>query len=247
MSKKILYPKSLFKLQLDFAFNIANHQQISLSEAIFLYTNLYVKILGFHDEKPPEKTNPKWQEIINKIPATKVKIIDYFFQLYITYQSKPPKPSNQKSFGCFAYSYHKKTNKFELHFINADKKGNLSQNRQSYRQKELINLFTSMKKDNKSHAKVFLRSWLQNIKAFNRLFPPAFTKTAKPWKVDLAQDFSHWGQFVNRHGYLKHHLTQILLKRSQKKLGHINKYFPLPCLQAETNQSAFYKYYKIQL
>jgi len=245
MPKKMPYPKSFFKLQLDFVSNIVDHQQISLSGALFLYTSFYVRVLGFHDQNLPSKANSKWQAIINNMPSTKAKIVDYFFKQYVDFQKQPPKPPNQKSFGCFAYSYHKNINKFELHFINADKKGNLSHNRQSFRQKELVNLFTSMKKENKKQAKIFLRSWLQNITAFNRLIPPDFAKIAKPWRIKLAQDNSHWGQFVNRQGHLKHHLARILLKNSKKKIDHINKYFPLPCLRAESNQAIFYNYYKI--
>jgi len=245
---KIIYPKDFFKLQLDFINLIKDHFNKDLKKCLFFYTCFYVRLLGFHDEHPPDEKDKRWQKIINKLPSDKNLWIDYFYKGYIKFEKNKPKQKkdNQVRFGrfsVFSYSYHKDENAFELHFGNRDPKGNLGRDRVSQRMFELKKMFKSMKSCKKRGAKVYLRTWLFNINAFQRLFPKEFWHSAGLWNKQLAQDLAHWGQFVDRKGNFKKELAKILLKKAKKKRKYINEYFPLPCKRSEVDQKAFYRFY----
>jgi hypothetical protein len=240
-----VFPKSFFQLQLTFVKKIRVHHHCSLIHGLFLYTCFYVRALGFSDKNPPTEKNKGWQEIIKNLPVNQKHWAGYFYQKYVDYEKVKPKRTNQKVFGCFGYSWHQDKNAFELHFHNSDPKGNLSKDRVQARTKELRQMFKSMKSQNKPTAKVFMRSWLQNINSFKRLFPEKFSEAAKPWNKQQAQDLSHWGQFVDRSGKLKRDLAEQLMRNAEKKRTYINDYFPLPCLIAEVDQNIFYKFYKL--
>jgi len=241
----LAFPKGYFQLQLDFADKMKGYRGLSLIKSIFLYTCFYARVVGFHDEHPPEENNQKWQQIIKDLPLNQNNQTDYFYEKYVDFEKNKPKKNNQLYFGCFAFSYHNDNNTFELHFRNYDQdKGNLGKDRIKVRQSELKQMFGAMKNFNKLKAKVFLRTWLFNIGAFTRLFPPKFIKASKLWNIQLAQDNSFWGQFVDRKGNLKENLAQQLRDNLKIKRSKINDYLPLPCLKSEVEQKIFYKFYK---
>lgn len=238
-----MFCKEFFALQIKFAELVGKHCKIPFEKVLFSHTSLYTRLIGYHDEVAPNKSNPKWQEILRGLPKGFKEQTNYIYQKYLDYEKSKPKKTNQKKFGCFAFSYHEKVNRFELHFSNSDPKGNLGKDRVKCRIKELKELFTTMKSCNKKGARVYLTTWLLGIEAFNRLYPPAFIKAAKPWTAQLAQNNAHWGQFVDRHGSLKKELAKQLLCNASECRSKINDYFPLPCFRSEVEQAVFYDFY----
>jgi len=240
------FSKEFFILQLEFAKIISDKHALSLRESLFKYTSFYVRLLGFSDENPPVATNPDWMKIIAEMPGDQKKQEDYFYNRYLEYENNKQQSSSEHSFGCFSYVFDTNSNKYELHFDAIDPKGNFGKDRVDARMKELQEMFVSLRREERQDATFFVRTWLLNIEAFNRLFPKEFITTAKKLQINLAQNNSHWGQFVDRHGYLKKDLAdKLLITALEKHFDHINDYFPLPALIAETSLNHFYTFYNV--
>ena len=164
------YSKDFFKLQLEFAKLFSIKHKITYEKSLFFNTCLYVRLLGYNDEHPPKISDSRWKKIIKEKPTNSIDELNYIYKLYLNFDEvKGPIP-NQKGFGCFSYSFHKNTNKFELHFRAKDEKGNLGKDRQNLRLKELTDLFKDIKA-RKINTTIFIITWLLNIPAFCRLFP----------------------------------------------------------------------------
>lgn len=241
-----LFDKDFFSLQLDFADIISKKHHLSFEVALFNYTSLYVRLIGFSDETPPLITNPLWQKIINNLQRGKEDRLEYIYREYQKYESNKSKTSNGTVYGCFSYNFHKTTNDYELHFHNADPLGNLGKDRIESRISDLKHMFSTIKSEEKKDTTFFVRTWLLNIEAFRRLFPQQFILSAKPWGINLAQDNSHWGQFLDRNNKIKQSLADELINKAKDEFHEeINLYFPLQALIARSSLHPLYSFYGI--
>lgn len=236
-----MFHKDFFKLQIEFAHLLATKRDDTFEQMLFQYTSLYVRSLGFSDTNLPSQTNPEWVKIMESLPVTPEEQTDYFYQKYLTFEKSKPATSEPRPYGCFGYVYHEATNQYELHFETVDPQGNLAKDRVEVRKTELKTMFEAIKKENKDSATFFVRTWMLNIEAFNRLFPEEFIRTKKMWDVTTAQDNAHWGQFLDRFGTMRKELAEELLANVQNEShDEINLYFPLPALKAEILVSKLY-------
>ena len=238
--------KAFFELQLDFARAVAKHYAIPFEEALYKYTSIYTRLIGFSDFDPPRQDHPNWQKFLAAFPNEENKQVDYIFSAYLEYeQNKPVVDDGQKKFGCFSYAYMAKDNKFALHFNNVDPQGNLGRDRVAVRLEELKEMFSEMKREQKPEALVYVTSWLLNIGAFTRLLPPTFVNSQTLRDKGAAQDNGWWGQFVDRNGLLKHDLAQKLRENMKQYFPKIDEYFPLKTMRAVAPQQVFYDFYQI--
>lgn len=238
-----LYTKKFFKLQFDFAELLAKKHKISLQEAIFDHTAFYIRFLGFSDTEKPSTSSPDWQEIIKNIPSDYEQKIDYFYNKYLDYEKKKEQ-GKKLHISCFHYYYHEDKNQYELHFDPTDPEGNLGADRQEIRILELRKMFNDIKKENHIDAKFFVRTWLLNINAFNRLFPEKFSGTSILWPEKKTIDNAHWGQFVDRTGEIKQDLADKLISNVTNDFHEdVNLYFPLPARYAEMPVQILIEYY----
>lgn len=239
-----LISKDFFKLQVDFAQLWSNKKNVSYDQALFENTCLYVRLLGYNDINRPSIQNNEWIKILNEKPQDTMKQVDYFYDLYIYYETtKKPSPPPT---ACFSYNYHNESNIFELHFINADSKGNFSKERTSIRYDELKKLFEDIKNKNHNDALVKIGTWMLNIDAFKRFFPLEFTEKATFLETPLTQNYTHWGQFLTKEGYLKKESALLFLNKVRSNtFDHINKYFLLPAKISFLELPYFFKFYNI--
>lgn len=240
------YPEAFFQLQVHFAHKIAAVYKIPIEKALFRYTSLYVRSIGYFDQQHPDENNPIWQSIIQNLPQSLEAQTEYFFQKHLEYEKKKlmkTPASNQIMFGCFSYSFNQQKNDFALHFTNNDPEGNLGKSRIEYRQAELKALTESIKEMNKPSATIKTTTWLLSIDAFKRLLPPTFIATPKTKNAGLAQNNAWWGQFVDREGKFREELGEILLANASHYYENIDDYFPLKTLRAESTQEVFFDYY----
>jgi len=107
-------------------------------------------------------------------------------------------------------------------------------------------MFASIKRDIKKPTNVKGASWLCNLEAYRRLFPPTCLATARVgWNDFLC--LTLWGQFLNRLGRVKSNLVvqfQECLDR-QKSLDDIEKCFPFQVFQLEQSIDEFYQFYGV--
>lgn len=238
------YSKEFFKIQLQFARIISKKRAIPYHKALYLYTCLYVRLLGYSDENRPSETNKSWIQIMNNLPKKQSEQVNYLYERYKEYELLPKPKSNMKRFGCFSYSYHTEINQFELHFGNHDPKGNLGADRIQARMEDWKNLFQSIYDEGKKDTTCKIATWLLGINAFSRLLPPDFVKEAKPINEDTAQNFTYWGPLLNRFGKIKTAMKKELLHKIRTENHiYIEDYFPRRALTSEVKTDIFFDFY----
>jgi len=101
-------------------------------------------------------------------------------------------------FGCFEYHYDQETRTVGLHFGNLDTSGlgALSTERRSERMQELRALFSDVRRHHPEAETVQGGSWLYNLPAYRRFFPPEYVATATPVRPGFTY-FDVWGQFLD--------------------------------------------------
>jgi hypothetical protein len=87
-------------------------------------------------------------------------------------------------------------------------------------------------------------SWLYNVDAYRRLFPPAYLATARV----LPGRFRHmplWGQFVDRRGAIRERAARELRERVGRvsAVDGLDACFPLPVLTVEAPVGEFVRFY----
>ena len=89
-------------------------------------------------------------------------------------------------------------------------------------------------------------SWLYNIDAYRRLFPPEYLATAKTGDAEY-QFLAQWGQFLDCHGHLKAPVAQAFLYRLARATTDedLPRCFPYPVLRLEGSVVPFYELYGI--
>jgi hypothetical protein len=114
-----------------------------------------------------------------------------------------PQFGDERHWGCFAYDWRPERRAIRIHFTNEDapEPGALSRSRIAARQAELCAMFAAACEEQPEMAWVIGGSWLYNLKAYRRLFPPAFGDSATPDEPHL-QYRALWGQFLRRDGSL---------------------------------------------
>ncbi len=243
-----IYSKDFFKLQLQFAQIISEKYECDFAEALFRFTSIYVRLLGFLDEDPPFRENTNWLKIVSDFPKNEDKQLEYIYIKYINHEKNRNRTPIANCFGCIFFKYHSKTNQYELHYNALEKESGLGYNRIQERLSDLKQLFETIQKEEKPGSTIFVRTWLLNIKAFQRLFPKIFIENAKMWDINLAQDNSHWGQFLDINGNVKLDLAEQLLTNAKSEYHeNINSYFPLKVLISEEKTAEFYRFYNIDL
>jgi hypothetical protein len=223
---------------------MSKRRKIPYTQALFLYTCIYVRLFGYIDECPPEESSPQWTGLVKNLPSTQKEQLKYIYQKYLDHENKPKPKTNQTRFGCFSYSYHKDKNQFELHFGAHDPKGNLGTNRIKARMEDWKNLFQDMYSQGKHNSTCKIDTWLLNIESFRRLLPPEFINSAHPLYTGNAQTLTYWGPLLNRFGKIKSSMKkEFLYKIKNESHKHIEDYFPRRALTSEVKTEIFYDFY----
>lgn len=242
-----LFPKEFFDIQISFATKMSTIKNVTLEETLFAYTSLPVRF-GIPFSELTED-HPVCQEYLREIKSGNISDISYQF-----YQkrekdlvSKQIQFSDRVIFGCFSYNLHPGGKSILLHFANNDtpEPGFLSEQRIPVRLDELKNMFSDIKSKYPDFKFVISSSWLFNIEAFTRLFPPEFI-SSKQIKTDY-HSMGMWGQFMNKYGGVKEDLAKQFIGRLSKAttFEELEQSFPLKELKITADLNCFYDMYKI--
>ena len=239
----MIYAKAFFDLQLTFAQKVTTLSGRPLPHVLLEYTNLYIR-LGLGREF--DAAHPTWQQYAAGLRDAK-DIGEWTYGFYVGRGGEPPGPPVVATFGCFSYG-RLDDRRIRLHFMNAEADGDtpLARERVGRRRAELTALFEHVKRRADPSSRVVGASWLYNLEAYRRLFPPAYLATARV----LPGRFRHmplWGQFLDRHGAVKEHLTRPFSDRleRQSSLDDLERCFPFQVLAVQAPVQFFYDFYAV--
>jgi hypothetical protein len=233
-----LWTQAFVALLLRFAARVAEVEGVPIDEALLTSRPLY---LNFGLKLPFSPQDPTWQEFLAGYHDA-AQPVAWTHSFYLAHARE----YGESPFGCFSYAYESEMRTVRLHFGDRDASGAgpLSEERQQVRQAELTALFADVRREVPAAEAVSGGSWLYNLAAYRRLFPPAYVRTAVPVAPAL-QFMSLWGQFLDRHGTVRPGPTTTFLDRiaTATTLDAIVRSFPLPVRAPRCPIEHFYAFY----
>jgi hypothetical protein len=237
------YPREFFEINLRFAWKVSEITQKPIKSALLHYTNLYIR-LGIGRDFDAE--NPTWQEYLDGLCQAE-DTTEWTYHFYLKRQNQVLPKSHDSPFGCFSYSIVE-ANRIRLHFHNNEPSecSPLAHEQMGKRLSELKSLFVHIKHNINNPVSVIGASWLYNLEAYRRLFPPTYLITAQV----SGNDFPYlplWGQFIDHYGRIKESMVARFLEclDKQHRLEDIEKCFPFPALHLESSIWEFYQFYGV--
>ena len=212
-------------------------------QALLDYTNLYVRLgLG----RDFDAAHPVWREYLAGLRGTDDGE-SWTYRFYLTRAELPAGPAQVTSAGCFWYS-RLDDGRIRLHFQNVETDGRspLDVERLERRTAELAALFDQVRRTWSRPPRVIGASWLYNLPAYRRLFPPSYLATARV--VDRRfRSMPLWGQFLDRRGEIRESVGREFLDRleRQSSMDRLDACFPLQVLSLDASAAEFYDFYRI--
>ena len=239
----VIYAKAFFDLQLQFAHKVTELSGLPFARVLFEYTNLYIRFGLGRDFNP---AHPTWQAYLAGLQDTNDSR-EWTHRFYLTRSEAMSAPPVVATFGCFSYALLS-GDRIRLHFQNAEtaRHSPLGAERLGHRRADLTALIGHVKRTLGERVQVIGASWLYNLDAYRRLFPVAYLATARV----LGHRFQHmplWGQFLDRHGGIKGHMTRPFLEclERQSSVERLEECFPLQVITVEASVREFYDFYGI--
>jgi len=236
----VTYGRAFFGLQVTFAEKVAALSGRSLARTLLEHTNLYMRFWlgrGF------DAAQPVWRRYLAGLAETD-DVRDWTHRFYLSRAEADVGPEVVAAFGCF--TYERRGDAIRLHFRSAEVDGDapLGSQCRDARRAELAALFAHVRQTLPVSVRVVGSSWLYNLEAYRRLFPPAYLATARV----LAGAFQHmplWGQFLDRHGEVRAEPVRSFLQRleRQSSLEGLDDCFPFQVLRLEAEAREFHDFY----
>jgi hypothetical protein len=193
------YKASFFQLQIDFAKRLAEVTNLEFSQALLDYSPIY-RLIG--------ADVALWNRYLEKLASTETQAdftVDFVRQHYF----KP----KRDSFGCFAYGLEENNTRLRIHFENIEGKGALSKERIAARHAEIKAMLTDAVAKYPQLESIRGGSWLYNLEAYRRLFPPSFV--AEPYvQEEEFQFLALWGQCLSGTGEANPQTSAYLLEKA---------------------------------
>lgn len=238
--------REFFEVQLRFAEIYAGRASRSLSEVCLRYTNLHRR-LGFgtaNDGVPSTHWGP-FADALDRCVTTADRV-----EWTIASAADANDQANAEGrFGCFRFDTPNAAGVVPIHFGNRDTSdggGPLAAAKVERRRSELREMFRSVRARYPDAHQVTGSSWLYNISAYRRLFPPEYgASTFEPPQARL-NGTSSWGQVLDHRGGVKPDVSRAVLENIRTvDVATPWRAFPLRVLRAEAAIEHFYRFYGV--
>ena len=232
--------RGYFDVQLRFAETLADRTSRPLADACLEFTNLHRRLgLGRADPGAPSAGWTRYAAGLERQDRLEWTL-DFFADI-------PPQESGTRRFGCFSYELLNPGDVVRIHFSNrdsADGRGPLARAKADRRISELREMFGHIHAHHPDAKTVRGGSWLYNLEAYRRLFPPEYAaSTFEPEQVRL-DGTSSWGQLLDFRGLVKPAVRQALLDNiASVDIAAAWTAFPMRALGAEGEIERFYRFY----
>jgi hypothetical protein len=211
------YP--FIELQVDFCKELTKRFGIPFEESVLNYTNLG-RQLGLNDSS----------ELSDRFFTFATETLDLAQWTWQFYSNLPAKPlSSKRIFGYFNYDVRDVV-VLRMHLVGTENSpmSVLGSEFQSQRIQEITELQRHVA-NNEPHV-LYAKgcSWLYNLEAYQRLFPPKFIQAMAEPDYDQFSYLSLWGQFLNRDGSIRQNFAKDLFSRldSISDIGSLMACFP---------------------
>lgn len=233
------YSRAFFEFQLFFAHQLATKFRQPLAEILYRYTTFTVSF-GADD----------WAQYIAGLEQASDPTA-WTYQWYLDRRDLEPAPTDTEFyghplFGCFYYNIRDGI-VIRPHFIKNDLPGMrpLSRARMDVRHDELRCMFTYIHRNVPEAQIVRGNTWMYNLEAYRRLYPPSFVATLP---ISTEEEFHYlalWGQCFDRDWNPKRDVTEMLMQRVGEldDLADLRLCFPYQIRCPECSIVDFYAYY----
>lgn len=237
----MVYAKTFFDLQWQFADKVTAVSALPLVRVLFEYTNLYIR---FGCGRDFQSDHPIWQAYLAGLQDAD-DAREWTYRFYLTRDEALAGPPVMATFGCFSYA-RVPGDRIRLHFHNTRMEGHSSLGVAcvDQRRADLTALFAHVQRTLPERTHVVGVSWLYNLEAYRRLFPASYIATARVMQ-NRFRAMPLWGQFLNRHGGLKEQMTRPFLAHlaQQTCVERLHECFPFQVLTVEAPVQEFYAFY----
>lgn len=235
------YPVGFFSLTYTFARRAAQLNKCSLAEALLRYTHLYMAFGLGRSFNPSAR---EWQGFLAGLDDAEDPAV-WMHATCHRLTKRAPARVPEPAFGCFAYDLWD-GGRVRLHFFNPDSgKSPLRAEAAVERRAELTQLIAYIRNTVPEARTIVGGSWLYNIEAYRRLFPPEFLASARPEEPPEVQFMALWGQFLNHRREIKEETARRFLAAVEQAdtLDELLHAFPYPVLRLECPVEVFYQAY----
>lgn len=229
-----------FDLQLRFAAHYARLARVPAREAIARCTN-FRRRFGLAGACGAAA----WENFLRQLPEGAEPAVLLARAMDFLQGCRTVEPS-QRTFGCFSYDPPDAWGTLRIHFMPRDVKGSpFGRAHVAERRAELRCLFAHVRQHHPQTARVQGVSWLYNLDAYKRLFPPEYGAAAMLPEFPLhLNGSSTWGQVLDWRQAVKPQMRDLLLAR----LGRMTvdapwAVFPLPALTTCCDVVLFYEWF----
>jgi hypothetical protein len=238
-----------FEAQLRLARRLAELTGARLSETAFRVTNFHRRLgMGVPGETP----SAAWRDYAARLETTAglAAQVTLTQETFLTASEEFLPPPGQTAFGCFAHSPLGEDGMIRIHFYNLDTDeagGPLAAGKVARRKAELATMVAHIRAAHPQALGIRGTSWLYNLEAYRRLFPPAYGASRKATDGPLGlQGSSSWGQLIDSREAIRPRVRDAF----STNLGTLDprapwRVFPLPALTAEAPIAAFATFYAV--
>jgi hypothetical protein len=235
------YSRAFFDFQLKFASRLATKFNLSLADTLYQYTTLTKSF-----------DSGAWADYVVGLSQAS-DATTWTYQWYCNHEQPDPQPHDTQYdghhlFGCF-YFVLRDAGIIRPHFIKNDLPGMrpLSHAHVAVRHAELSQMFGYIKWHVPTARTVLGNSWMYNLEAYRRLYPPAYTHNMDISSADEFQFLALWGQCFDSQWQVRSDIAAELLQRldALSNLVDLRLCFPYQVLQPRCAIDTFYDFYHV--
>jgi hypothetical protein len=225
------YQASFFQLHLHFAKEIARAKALEFFQALLEYSPIF-RLIGADESL--------WNGYLEGLASSENQAA--FTADFVREHRFVP---GREHFGCFAYAIEENDTRLRIHFDNIEGKGALSKERVEARQAEIKAMIANAKAKYPQLESIRGGSWLYNLDAYKRLFPPKIIAELYVQEEEF-QFLSLWGQCLLASGEANPQSNAYILQKAAllKAGDDIQNCFPYQVLGYVSKLSDFEGFYQ---
>ncbi len=247
--------RGLFGLHFDYAVALSTRSGQPVAEAVTWHTNMH-RLFGYGHLGKTEPA-PAFSALLAEALASRDRdgqldiLVAAFAQRAFPWPfAGAPAPADRTQAGCFACEAPTPDGIVRIHFGPRDKGGGvgpLHHSRCDARRADMAALTRFIVATYPDATAIMGGSWLYNLEAYRRIFPPEFGASRTPLTGPRGtHGFSSWGQFVNHRGELRHANAEVF----RANLATLDPHqpwlaFPMQVLMTRAPLAAFVRHYGI--